>query len=137
MCVSEWCAVNKHCLLHHWMRTSNVSNVGNLSLHVVNNVVCVWVGMVGVCGMCVTCRGVCVWNVDCALRWHFNTLSCGHLFYWFHKSMNQYQAWLYLSECIFHCGFKYGHEIPQFLHFLQFLNNFWPVVCTRLPCGKH
>ena len=31
--------------------------------------------------------------------------------------MNQYQACLYLSEYIFLCGFKYGHEISQFLHF--------------------
>ena len=31
----------------------------------------------------------------------------------------QYQACLYLSECIFHCGFKYGHKIPQILL------NFW------------
>ena len=45
--------------------------------------------------------------------------------------MNQYQACLYLSECIFHCSFKYGRQIPQFRHFLQILSNFWPVVCTR------
>ena len=50
--------------------------------------------------------------------------------------MNHCQACLYLSECIFHCGFKYGHEIPQFRNFLQILFSFWPVVCTRLPHGK-
>ena len=55
----------------------------------------------------------------------------------FHELMNQYQACLYLSECIFHGGFKYGHEIPQFRHFLQILLNFWPVVCTRLSHRKH
>ena len=38
----------------------------------------------------------------------------------FHELMNQYQACLYLSQCIFHCGFKYGHEILQFLHFYKF-----------------
>ena len=38
--------------------------------------------------------------------------------------MNQYQACLYLSESFFHCGSKYGHEIPQFLHFLHILLNF-------------
>ena len=35
----------------------------------------------------------------------------------FHELMNQYQACLYLSECIFHCGFKSGHDNPQFRHF--------------------
>ena len=50
--------------------------------------------------------------------------------------MNQYQACLYLPECIFHCGFKSGHEISQFWHFFTNLFNFWPVVCTRLPRGK-
>ena len=34
----------------------------------------------------------------------------------FHELMNQYQACFYLSECIFHCGFTYGQEIPQFRH---------------------
>ena len=42
----------------------------------------------------------------------------------FHEIMNQYQACVYLSECIFHCGFKYGHEIPQFRKKLQILLNF-------------
>ena len=31
----------------------------------------------------------------------------------FHELMNQYQACLYLFECISHSDSKYGHEIPQ------------------------
>ena len=38
----------------------------------------------------------------------------------FREVMNQYQACLYLSECIFHCGFKYACEILQFRHFDKF-----------------
>ena len=34
------------------------------------------------------------------------------------------QACLYLFESFFHCGSKYGHEIPQVCHFLQILFNF-------------
>ena len=30
-----------------------------------------------------------------------------------HESITQYQACLFLSECIFHCGFKYGQEISK------------------------
>ena len=42
----------------------------------------------------------------------------------FHELMNQYQACLYLSDCIFHCGSKYGYEIPiyNFTNFVKFLN---------------
>ena len=65
----------------------------------------------------------------------FSTLKCLFLRL-FHKLMNQYQACLYSFECIFHWDSKYGHEMPQFWHFLQTLWHFWPVVCTRLPLGK-
>ena len=44
--------------------------------------------------------------------------------------INQYQACLYLSECIFHCGFTYGHEIPQFRHFFTYF-------VTILTCRLH
>ena len=48
----------------------------------------------------------------------------------FHELMNQYQACLYLSDCIFHCGFKYVHEIPQFQHFFTIFVKF-------LTCRLH
>ena len=38
----------------------------------------------------------------------------------FHELINQYQACLYLSEYIFHCGSKYGHEIPKLQMLLHF-----------------
>ena len=44
---------------------------------------------------------------------------------------------MYLFQCISHGDSKNGHEILQFWHFLQNLLIFWPVVCTRLPRGKH
>ena len=44
---------------------------------------------------------------------------------------------LYLFQCISYGDSKYGHEIPQFWHFLPNLLHIWPVVCTRLPQGKH
>ena len=50
----------------------------------------------------------------------------------FYELMNQYQACLYLSECIFHCGFKYGHEIPQFQKNLQIL--LWFDLSSALVC---
>ena len=37
----------------------------------------------------------------------------------FHKLLNQYQACLYLFECIFQGDSKYSHLIPEFWHFLQ------------------
>ena len=55
----------------------------------------------------------------------------------FQESLNQYQACLDSVECISHGDSKYGHEIPQFWHFLPNLLNLWPVVCIRLPRGKH
>ena len=55
----------------------------------------------------------------------------------FQELLNQYQTCWYLFQCIYHGGSKYGHKIPQFGHFLQMLLNVWPVVCTRLPRGKH
>ena len=42
---------------------------------------------------------------------------------------------MYSVECISHGESKYGHEIPQFWHFLQNLLNLRPVVCTRLSHG--
>ena len=46
--------------------------------------------------------------------------------------MNQYQACLYLSECISHGDSKYGYEITKFLNFL---NIFGPVVYSCFPHG--
>ena len=40
----------------------------------------------------------------------------------FHELMNQYQACLYLFQCISHGDSKYGHEIPKCCNFW----NFWP-----------
>ena len=42
----------------------------------------------------------------------------------FHELMNQYQACLYLSECISHDDFKLCHEIPKCWHFWQFCDKF-------------
>ena len=55
-----------------------------------------------------------------------------------HKLLNQYQACLYLFECILHVDFKYGHEIPKCWHF--FLKQLWRIVlfvCSRLPHAKY
>ena len=38
--------------------------------------------------------------------------------------INQYQACLYLFECISHDDSKYGHEIPKCCHFLTFCEMF-------------
>ena len=38
----------------------------------------------------------------------------------YHKLLNQYQACLYLFECIFHDDSKYSHQIHKCWHFLQF-----------------
>ena len=54
---------------------------------------------------------------DLLYFWNFKRL--------FHELMNQYQTCLYLTECIFHCGFKYGYEIPRFgFFFKHFVNLF-------------
>ena len=54
----------------------------------------------------------------------FFSIPCWH--FW------QFLDVLYVSECICHGGFKYGHEIPQCWHFLQiwlqivdFLKQIW------------
>ena len=49
--------------------------------------------------------------------------------------MNQYQACLYLFQCISHGDSKYSNQIPECWHFLQKLLHFLPVVCTRLLCS--
>ena len=47
----------------------------------------------------------------------------------FHNFLNQYQACLYLFECIFHGESKISHQMRECWHFLPKLDC-WPVVCT-------
>ena len=42
----------------------------------------------------------------------------------FHRFLNQYQACLYLFECIFHGDSKYSHQILERWHFLTFFDFF-------------
>ena len=50
----------------------------------------------------------------------------------FQELLNQYHF-----KCISHGDAKCGYEILQFRKILQFCLTFCPVVCTRLPHGKH
>ena len=49
--------------------------------------------------------------------------------------LNQYQACLYLFECVSHGDSKYSHQIPECWHFWTILCNVWHVVCSSLLRG--
>ena len=56
----------------------------------------------------------------------------------FHEFMNQYKACLYLYIWMhFSLWFQIWSPKSRILTFLNNLLNFWRVVCTRLPRGKH
>ena len=57
---------------------------------------------------------------------------CFSTFSQFQTFLNQYQACLYLFECIFQGDSKYGHDILQFWHFWTFCNIYECVVCLSV-----
>ena len=74
------------------------------------------------------------WVLPCKIVFVFSKFSqFQRLFY---KILNQYQACLYLFECIFHGDSKYSNEVQKLWHFWHCLCKFRSVVCSYLPRGK-
>ena len=61
-------------------------------------------------------------TLHAAIGFTIHTKSFGFSkFLKFHKFLHQYQACLYLFECISHGDSKYSHKIPKCFHFLNIL----------------